>query len=268
MQDIFNTFALQIKIILIIMNREEINTMAAQWISIASSDLKEKLMSLANEANINAISLAPLLGMSSESLRSLLGGNRIPSLDEFVKIMILTGNALSIQPLNGDVPHSHIPMHEERRSPQEATHEVPPFNGRLGGYTPPIPTTFRQIPIGDGSQRNIPMGGRNEREHTAPRSPFESMPRERLVRIIKAKLWDSEIDTFGSTRDELIKFLENKDRQIREYQKSQRGENENRTERNNVERSPELMKFVNGLKTLVDTNPAIKDVVKSLVKDL
>ena len=77
------------------------------------------------------------------------------------------------------------------------------------------------------------------------------------MRIIKKKLWDSEIDTFGATHDDLVKFLEGKDKQIREYQRMER-----------ARKSPEFMNFVTSLKKLVETNPNIKDIVKNLVKDL
>ena len=48
------------------MNREEINKMASQWVTMATNDMKANLVSLANYANINVMSLAPILGMSND----------------------------------------------------------------------------------------------------------------------------------------------------------------------------------------------------------
>ena len=82
------------------MNREEINKMASQWVTMATNDMKANLVSLANYANINVMSLAPILGMSKDSLQALLESSRTPTMEEFVKIMILTGNVLSVEPID------------------------------------------------------------------------------------------------------------------------------------------------------------------------
>ena len=248
------------------MNREEINKMASQWVTVATNDMKSNLVSLANYAGINVMSLAPLLGMSNDSLQALLEGSRMPTMEEFVKIMILTGNVLSVEPMNDEAPTPPIPpiptRDEVHIPPHAIAHGASQFASNMvqGRRPNPIPRFRRSIPIRD---ENEPSGQHEEaptnvNEHANQhRSPFESMSRERLVRIIKKKLWDSEIDTFGATHDDLVKFLEGKDKQIREYQRMERDE-----------KSPELMKFVNSLKELVETNPNIKCIVKNLVKDL
>lgn len=248
------------------MNREEINRMASQWVAIATNDMKSNLVSLANYANINVMSLAPLLGMSNDSLQALLEGSRTPTMEEFVKIMILTGNVLSVEPMNDETPTPPIPpiptCDEVRIPPHAFAHGAPQFASNMtqGRRPNPIPRFGRSIPVRGENEpsEQHEEAPTNVNEHANQhRSPFESMSREHLVRIIKKKLWDSEIDTFGATHDDLVKFLEGKDKQIREYQRMER-----------AEKSPELMKFVNSLKELVETNPNIKGIVKNLVKDL
>ena len=49
-----------------------------------------------------------------------------------------------------------------------------------------------------------------------PSSPFASMEREQLVEIIENKIWDDEIDVDEATTEELVEFLEEKDRRIQE----------------------------------------------------
>ena len=86
------------------MNRNEINAMSAAWITQATNDLVSKLNALANESSINPLSLSVLLTISKDRLASILRCETVPTLEEFVKIMALTGNALSIEPLNEEVP--------------------------------------------------------------------------------------------------------------------------------------------------------------------
>lgn len=248
------------------MNREEINKMASQWVTMATNDMKANLVSLANYANINVMSLAPILGMSKDSLQALLESSRTPTMEEFVKIMILTGNVLSVEPMNDEAPTPPIPpiptRDEVRIPPHSFAHGAQQFASNMtqGRRPNPIPRFGRSIPVRGGNepseQHDEATTNVNEQANRH-RSPFESMSRERLVRIIKKKLWDSEIDTFGATHDDLVKFLEGKDKQIREYQRMERDG-----------KSPELMNFVTSLKKLVETNPNIKDIVKNLVKDL
>lgn len=105
------------------MNREEINKMASQWVTMATNDMKANLVSLANYANINVMSLAPILGMSKDSLQALLESSRTPTMEEFVKIMILTGNVLSVEPMNDEAPTPPIPpipTRDEVRIPPHA----------------------------------------------------------------------------------------------------------------------------------------------------
>ena len=248
------------------MNREEINKMASQWVTMATNDMKANLVSLANYANINVMSLAPILGMSKDSLQALLESSRTPTMEEFVKIMILTGNVLSVEPMNYEAPTPPIPpiptRDEVRIPPHAFSHGAQQFASNMtqGRRPSPIPRFGRSIPVRGGnepSEQHEEATTNVNEQANRHRSPFESMSRERLVRIIKKKLWDSEIDTFGATHDDLVKFLEGKDKQIREYQRMER-----------AEKSPELMKFVNNLKELVETNPNIKGIVKNLVKDL
>ena len=81
------------------------------------------------------------------------------------------------------------------------------------------------------------------------------MPRERLVNIIVKKLWDTEIDIEGASDEELVEFLNKKDKRIREMKEIEK-----------AEKNPEFMRFVNGLKTLVENDPKVKDVVEKIVR--
>lgn len=46
------------------------------------------------------------------------------------------------------------------------------------------------------------------------RPDFDSMDRDKLVKIIMRHLWDDEIDTESATLDQLVKFLKEKDEKI------------------------------------------------------
>ena len=212
------------------MNRNEINAMSAAWITQATNDLVSKLNALANESSINPLSLSVLLTISKDRLASILRCETVPTLEEFVKIMALTGNALSIEPLNEEVP----PM-------------TPPC--------PPMPHDFHHCHNhACHCHHEIPTE-EEPRQEEEKKSPFASMPRERLVNIIVKKLWDTEIDIEESSNEELVEFLNKKDKRIREMREVEK-----------AEKNPEFMRFVNGLKTLVENDPKVKDAVEKLVR--
>ena len=212
------------------MNRNEINAMSAAWITQATNDLVSKLNALANESSINPLSLSVLLTISKDRLASILRCETVPTLEEFVKIMALTGNALSIEPLNEEVP----PM-------------TPPC--------PPMPHDFHHCHNhACHCHHEIPTE-EEPRQEEEKKSPFASMPRERLVNIIVKKLWDTEIDIEEASNEELVEFLNKKDKRIREMREIEK-----------AEKNPEFMRFVNGLKTLVENDPNVKDVVEKLVR--
>lgn len=212
------------------MNRNEINAMSAAWITQATNDLVSKLNALANESSINPLSLSVLLTISKDRLASILRCETVPTLEEFVKIMALTGNALSIEPLNEEVP----PM-------------TPPC--------PPMPHDFHHCHShACHCHHEIPTE-EEPRQEEEKKSPFASMPRERLVNIIVKKLWDTEIDIEESSNEELVEFLNKKDKRIREMREVEK-----------AEKNPEFMRFVNGLKTLVKNDPKVKDAVEKLVR--
>lgn len=212
------------------MNRNEINAMSAAWITQATNDLVSKLNALANESSINPLSLSVLLTISKDRLASILRCETVPTLEEFVKIMALTGNALSIEPLNEEVP----PM-------------TPPC--------PPMPHDFHHCHNhACHCHHEIPTE-EEPRQEEEKKSPFASMPRERLVNIIVKKLWDTEIDIEESSNEELVEFLNKKDKRIREMREVEK-----------AEKNPEFMRFVNGLKTLVNNDPKVKDAVEKLVR--
>ena len=189
-----------------------------------------KLNALANESSINPLSLSVLLTISKDRLASILRCETVPTLEEFVKIMALTGNALSIEPLNEEVP----PM-------------TPPC--------PPMPHDFHHCHNhACHCHHEIPTE-EEPRQEEEKKSPFASMPRERLVNIIVKKLWDTEIDIEESSNEELVEFLNKKDKRIREMREVEK-----------AEKNPEFMRFVNGLKTLVKNDPKVKDAVEKLVR--
>ena len=212
------------------MNRTEINAMSAAWITQATNDLVNKLNALANESGINPLSLSLLLTISKDRLSSILKCETVPTMEEFVKIMALTGNALSIEPLNEEVP----PM-------------TPPC--------PPMPHDFHHCRNHTCNCHHDTHAEEEQKKDEEKKSPFASMPRERLVNIIVKKLWDTEIDIEEASDEELVEFLNKKDKRIREMKEIEK-----------AEKNPEFMRFVNGLKTLVENDPKVKDVVEKIVR--
>jgi hypothetical protein len=80
------------------------------------------------------------------------------------------------------------------------------------------------------------------------------MEREKLVDIIQTKLWDTEIDVNRSSREQLVRFLENKNRRLAELQARKEAEND-----------PAVTDLRDKIKATLESNPHLRNVLKNLI---
>jgi hypothetical protein len=91
-------------------------------------------------------------------------------------------------------------------------------------------------------------------ENTAPN--FGGMEREKLVDIIQSKLWDTEIDVIRSSREQLVRFLEDKNRKLEELRA-----------RRNAANDPAVTELKDKIKKTLESNPHLRNVLKNLLSD-
>ena len=94
----------------------------------------------------------------------------------------------------------------------------------------------------------------------APRrevSPFESKSTDELIRIIKERLWDSEINLNRASKAELVAFLDEKNKRMSEY-KHMRA----------LEEDPKVNEFKSKMKNTLHNNPHLREWAKKFLGEL
>jgi hypothetical protein len=97
-------------------------------------------------------------------------------------------------------------------------------------------------------------------EPQRPTSPFAMMGCDELAKIIRKKLWDSEIDLNTASKAELVHFLEEKDKRMKEF--ARRDKNEE------FERDPQVADFVKRMKQNIKDNPQFRSYMKNFLNKL
>lgn len=278
------------------MNRQKLQVAASEWVRFAKNDIRNKVIDFMRENDATQRELAYVLGISDGEMEQIVRGNGEITLTTFAKLLIATGNALEIKPIEetpiggyDNIPEGPMPPlprpnpFTRPRMTERPRFEHPdvigePFN------RPPFPP-FGSAPIfgdledhdnNEDDEENEPMfpprdaRGRfiprhkevaretqTPRNPTPPTSPFETMSRDKLTDIIRKKLWDSEIDVNRASTSELVKFLEEKDKRMKQYKRMSELEND-----------PKVTEFKNRLKNTVNNNPHLKEWVKKFVSGL
>ena len=101
------------------MNREQLQKLASEWTRMAKNDIRNKVISFLREVDASERELAYHLGISDGELKQILEGNGEITLSTFAKLLIATGNALEIKPIE-DTPigdYENIPTEEEFERP-------------------------------------------------------------------------------------------------------------------------------------------------------
>lgn len=161
-------------------------------------------------------------------------------------------------------------IHEEVRAPRPNMFARPPRPMGMGGMMPPhgfdpsrIPPHVREAMERDmGMRRPVapsaaprPAMPRPQRE-TTPTSPFASKENDELKHIIRKHLWDSEINLRTATRDELIKFLDEKDKRKKAFDS-----------REDIENDPKVADFIKNMRKVTKENPQVRSYISQLLKN-
>jgi DNA-binding phage protein len=244
------------------MNSYEIQKAARGFVQQMKDDIRNKLNQFTRETGITIRQMARDLGLNEDDLDRIKNGDGNVSLETFATLIIANGLVLEVKPISeAPIPtHNGVP--------------VPPRNGfvpRNGQMPPPPPGFFDSIRRNgdrpDAATNSQPRDSRGrfmsrtaEPHRPASRpanSPdFASMEREKLIDIIQTKLWDSEIDVNRSSREQLVRFLENKNRRLAELQARKEAEND-----------PAVTELRDKIKATLENNPHLRNVLKNLISE-
>jgi len=265
------------------MNRNKLLRLASEWSRTAKNDLRNKVRNFMEEMGTNEEELSYALGISEGELEQILHGNCNVSIDTFAKILIAAGLAIEILPIEATPfgGYDHMPPPPPNFHPRMPRHMPPPqpvyeddddegyddddFEDptppRRPSYEAPHPRRYVD-PRQNSSRRPQPapepeynwhdVDGDEDDEEPIVETPqttpkFRAMPIGRLKEIIEERLWDSEIDLNSASKEELIRFLDNKDRAFKRVRerRGQRRDSEVNAYREGLRESVERRRGLN-----------------------
>ena len=255
------------------MNRQILESSANEWVRQAKNDIRQKMRDFMREVNTSTSEIAYALAITENEVNQILNGNGDISILTFAKLLIATGNVLEIKPIEESplMMEDGVPVPPMGMRNHQASRQCPfPGHFRNGGPLPPHPGLFdefhmRETPHDTQQHMQQPRGTdgrfkpwpRNERpvSQNGECPNFSAMEREKLVDIIKTKLWDSEIDVENASHEQLVRFLEDKNRRMNEINR----------ERFDID--PAVVELKGKIKQTIDQNPHLRNYLKDLFQD-
>ena len=226
------------------------------WLGQYKADIQSKVKDFLEENEASPEELAEEINVDVEEIHDILDGNSEGiSVNTLIRVFMTLGLAVEIKPIEEtplggyDNVNPHVmrePQFMEERVPQPNLFNHPP----MGMPIPPHNPFLRK--------RVEP------KRESAPSSPFALMGREELVRIIKKHLWDSEIDTDNASDVALVRFLEDKDKRMKEVKRMEHDEREMRE----LENDPKVVNFINKMKDTCKKNPQFRSYVNRFMENL
>ena len=251
--------------------------MASQnWMNQFNADIKSKVENLLDENDSTPEELAEAIGVDVDEIYDILEGEgENISIETLIKAFMVLGFAIEIKPIEEtplgsyDNVNPHVMDRREAR-PNPFMHPCPPrgMHGMPHHFDPnDIPPHVREEMDREFERRHQmgdvpPFNPRHEeaprfRHAEKPKSPFAVMGREELSRIIRNKLWDSEIDLNNAPTEALVRFLEEKDKRMKSLKKNEE-----------LERDPQVAQFVKNMKKNIKENPQFRAYMKNFLNNL
>ena len=243
------------------MNAREIQAAAGGFVQQMISDVRNKLNQFLRESGITIRQMARDLGLNEDELDRIQHGDGRVRLETFATLLIANGLVIEVKPISeAPIPtRNGVPVPPRGFDDQQLPPPPPGFfdHVRRGG----MPTPGEQPR--DARGRFMPRSGGPSPAAPRPAAPrggasnapdFAAMEREKLVEIIQNRLWDSEIDVTRASRDQLVRFLQDKDR--RRIALEQRREQE---------ADPAVTELKDKIKKTLEDNPQLRSVLKQLI---
>jgi DNA-binding phage protein len=243
------------------MNAREIQAAARGFVQQMKDDVRNKLNQFLRESGITIRQMARDLGLNEDELDRIQHGDGRVSLETFATLLIANGLVIEVKPISeAPIPtRNGVPVPPRGFDDQQLPPPPPGFfdHVRRGG----MPTPGEQPR--DARGRFMPRSGGPSPAAPRPAAPrggasnapdFAAMEREKLVEIIQNRLWDTEIDVTRASRDQLVRFLQDKDR--RRIALEQRREQE---------ADPAVTELKDKIKKTLEDNPQLRSVLKQLI---
>lgn len=243
------------------MNAREIQAAARGFVQQMKDDVRNKLNQFLRESGLTIRQMARDLGLNEDELDRILHGDGRVSLETFATLLIANGLVLEVKPI------SEAPIPTRNGVP------VPPRGFDDEQLPPPPPGFFDHVRRGgaptpgeqprDARGRFMPRSGGPSPAAPRPAAPrggqstapnFAAMEREQLVEIIQNRLWDTEIDVTRASREQLVRFLQEKDRRRIALE-----------ERREQESDPAVADLKDKIKKTLEDNPHLRSVLKQLI---
>jgi len=243
------------------MNAREIQAAARGFVQQMKDDVRNKLNQFLRESGLTIRQMARDLGLNEDELDRILRGDGRVSLETFATLLIANGLVIEVKPI------SEAPIPTRNGVP------VPPRGFDDEQLPPPPPGFFDHVRRGgaptpgeqprDARGRFMPRSGGPSPAAPRPAAPrggqstapnFAAMEREQLVEIIQNRLWDTEIDVTRASRDQLVRFLQEKDRRRIALE-----------ERREQESDPAVADLKDKIKKTLEDNPHLRSVLKQLI---
>lgn len=265
------------------MNKREIQNLAYEWTLSAKKDLRTKVINFMEETDSTPTDVAEELGVSATDISKILHGDGNIPIESFAKILIASGFAVEMKPLN-QTPFAHInEMRNIEDDEIENEYELDMTQNTPHYSVPTYTASWKNPFVSDSTMHENVMRrlqndaasaahhhcthdanctcGHHHAETSAIRvngethNPFASMTIQQLKDIIEKNLWDSEININSNNRQEFIDFLVKKDKMRKAYAKR-------KTE---PQQNPKIAEFMKRIQSTVEKNPHLKTYLKNLV---
>lgn len=255
---------------------ENLRTVATNWVKLATTDLREKIDTFIELANSSFDEFANILGIDPQRLYNMLNRDEPIDLNTFAKILISLGLVLKVESIE------NAPFNINRRFVRGGAQCV--NNHGMRANTPQVehprvesienaPFNRRFVRGGTQCVNNHDMRVNTSRVERpqVERTPFDNMSTDMLVKIIRDRIWDSEIDLSRATKKELISFLLEKDRQIKNRRMRNCSHTTNRCESNTTDRDiealeedPRVIDFKRRIIEAAKANPNLASFLRNL----
>lgn len=232
------------------MTRQELMELTNGVYQCAVNDIQEKLLSYIQTTTKSFDEVADLMGVSRNELTKLLFQTDAKiSLYTFLQILALTDHAIDVKPLKEVIKQNNRSLDDDEEDDDNADcHDWIGYESVSTTKDAEIPTPQepkvhiqRDMPINDST---FPKRGNTCKPN------FEAMERSELQKIIRNKLWDSEID-LNAPKEALVKFLNDKDGQFRTLQFIE-----------SLEKDPKVQNFISELKSISEADPSFKKYIQ------
>lgn len=226
-------------------NREELLQVAQSNANQMKNHLRKAVNDFLNAQRVSPDELAYVLGITGDEMNQILNGNGNITIDALSKLLVATDMAVEVKPIRNTplggygpkMPRSGgypgpggIPVDENGRPlpppPGWNPGMMPGFGGRPRQREERAADQMREVPMetngpirdarGRFVKKAAPVRRKTATQQPAEANPYANLSDAQLANIIRQNIWDGEIDIDNASHEQLVAFVANKERIMRE----------------------------------------------------